>query len=64
MGTRNPGHQTSKGLEARELFSPGFLSPVEKKIPFITEAETVTAGTKFVIRDTEQEGENTEKRSA
>ena len=42
------------------LLFHGSLPPV--KNAFITEAETVNAGTKFVIRETapEQEGEHTE----
>ena len=41
-----------QALEAKNLF-PASLSPV--KNAFITEAETVNAGTKFIIRDIAQQ---------
>ena len=51
MKTRNPNHQTSKGLLARSKFSLT-LAPIEKCISH--GGKTVKTGTKFIIRDTAQ----------
>ena len=61
MRTRNPSHETSKAT-GQKLFFPGSLPPVKKNV-FIMEAETVNAGTKFIIRDKAQQqvGERIEK---
>ena len=61
MKTRNPSHQTSKGLEAQSCFSLDLCSPV--KNAFITEAETVSAGEMLLLRDVAQQqvGDHTEK---
>ena len=50
-----------QALEAKNCFFPASLPPV--KNAFITEAETVNAGTKFIIGDIAQQqvGEHIEK---
>ena len=60
MRPRNPRHQSSKGQRLEAIF-PGKLPPV--KNVFNTEAETVNAGTEFIIRDVAQQpvGEHMEK---
>ena len=56
MKNRNPCHQTAK-TRGQKLF---FFAP-SKNNAFISEAKTIHASTKFVIRDIAQVGEHTEK---
>ena len=57
MKTRNPSYQTSKGYRLEAIF-PWIFAPSA----FITEAETVNADTKFIIRGiVQQVGEHIEK---
>ena len=58
METRNPSRWSTRGSRLEAKF-PWLLPPV--KNAFLKEAKTVKPGTKFIIRDTAQVGEHTEK---